>query len=208
MISVADRVLHAIDSFERGEFEFALTDAAIAIDISAQSFFNKTHSSRRDYKQFISQNFWLIELMALNGLDLEKTTFHNFVIPKVANPKFGDLIYHLIRCSLVHDTGLPGSVRFEPGNKVTLADNFISLPISVFWGLLSIVVFAKVNALEKSAGEYFLSYTEPDLTIEHKFLIREYWGKEDEIRLLYQKHVTTRVELISLTFRKPAAPIP
>lgn len=204
MISVADRVLHAINSVEREEFEFALTDVAIAIDISAQRFFRKTHSNRNDYKQFLAQYFWLIELIALNGLDLEKTTFHNLIIPNVPDPKFWDLIYHLIRCTLVHDTGIPGNVRFEPGNKVTLADNFIILPTRVLWGLLFMVVFAKVNAQEKSQGEYFLSFTEPDLTTEHKFLIRDSWGKEDEIRLLYQQHVKIRVDLGSLKFRNPS----
>jgi len=37
MITLGQRVTHAIDAVGRGEYEFALEDVAVAIDISAQT---------------------------------------------------------------------------------------------------------------------------------------------------------------------------
>jgi hypothetical protein len=189
MITLAQRVYHAIDSFERGEYEFALEDAAVAIDITAQRHFQKEKSSKSDYKSLLDEYFWLIELMALNGIDLQNSFFQNVSIPGVVKPRMPDIIYHMVRCGLVHSTGLPKSLVFVPGRVASFAHNFISLPAQTLWGLLSIAVFAKANADEVSDGDYFLSYE------SQQFSIKSYWGKEDLIRPIYDKEVETRVAM-------------
>ncbi|MCH8082247.1 MAG: cytidylate kinase family protein [Proteobacteria bacterium] len=160
MITVAQRVSHAIDSIRRGEYEFALEDAAVAIDVTAQRHYGIPRSTKRDYKRFLGEYLWLIELMALNGINLEESFFQNLTrtIPGVPRPRFTDLLYHVVRCGLVHDTGIPSNVEFVPGRILMLADDYIRLPAQVIWGLLAIVVFAKANLAEESAGDYFRQY--------------------------------------------------
>lgn len=197
MITVANRVIHAIDSIKRSEFEFALEDAAVAIDISAQRHFGKAKSGRSDYKAFLDEYFWLIELMALNGIDLQKSFFTHFTIPGVARPRMPDILYHVVRCGLVHSTGLPENLIFVPGRVATFAHEYISLPAQVIWGLLAVVVFAKANRDEKSTGDYFLTYE------NHHFLVRDVWGCEDHVRPIYDEHVKVRVALQMTPFDKP-----
>jgi hypothetical protein len=197
MITVAQRVMHAIDGIGRGEYEYALEDAAVAIDISAQRHAGKSSSGRSDYKAFLEQYFWVIELMALNGIDLQKSVFENLTIEGISAPKLPDLIYHVVRCGLVHSTGLPPNLVFVPGRVASFAHEHTSLPAQMIWGLLAIVVFAKVNASEKSVGDYFFNYE------DSRFLIRDNWGKEDLLRTLYDKHVKVRVALNIRPFPKP-----
>lgn len=199
IITVAQRVSHAIDSIRRGEYEFALQDAAVAIDVTAQRHYGRSRATKRDYKRFLGEYLWLIELMALNGINLEESFFQNLTqtIPGVPRPRFTDLLYHVVRCGLVHDTGIPSNVEFVPGRTLMLADDYIRLPAQVIWGLLAIVVFAKANSAEQSAGDYFLSYK------DRQFLIRDHWGREDLLRPLYEQDVKVRVALNITPFDPP-----
>jgi hypothetical protein len=193
MITVAERVLYAIDLIETGKFELALEQAAIGIDISSQRFYKKTVSSNKDYKNFLKEYYWAIELMALNGIDLEETFFQNFTVldskKVLEKPTLADIIYHSVRCSLIHSTGLPDNLTFNAERKVFCGPNYISLPIEIIWGLLAAVVFATVNACEHSQGDYFLKYE------SSHFLIRDSWGKEALLREVCSRHVTVRVAL-------------
>jgi len=100
-----------------------------------------------------------------------------------------DLVYHLVRCGLVHSTGLRPSLQFIDGRQLRFAKELIVLPWQVFWGLLACVVFAKVNSDEHSVGNHFLEYG------GQKWLIADIWGREELIRPLYDADVTVRVAL-------------
>jgi hypothetical protein len=189
MISLAQRILHAIDNFERGEFEFALEDAAVAIDVTAQRHFGSSKSNRHQYKLLLDKYFWLIELMALNGINVQESTFEHINIRGIAQPRLPDLIYHIVRCGLVHSTGLPSTLQFAEGRTLFFTKDLTVLPAQVLWGLVAIAVFAKVNSTEQSEGEYYLSYK------GQRFLIKDHWGREDLIRPVYDRHVQVRVAL-------------
>lgn len=85
--------------------------------------------------------------------------------------------------------GVSEKVTFRPERAVRISDQFISLPIQVIWGMLGMIIFSKVNILEKSTGDYFI-FCESE-----KFLIRESWGQEDHLKKLYDQHVKVKVAL-------------
>ena len=194
MIEVSQRVLHAIDLMAQGKYEFALEQAAIAIDISAQRFYKVQPSQRNLYKVFLDEYCWVIELMALNGIDVKNSFFSNFTILKpdgkrIEKPRLSDILYHSVRCNLIHSTGVPLKLRFVSGRIVKLADEYIALPEQVIWGMLASIVFSKCNISEKSEGDYFINYE------NSHFLIRESWGREDLLQSLYEQHVKIKVKL-------------
>lgn len=194
MINISQRVLHAIGLIEQGKYEFALEQAAIAIDISAQRFYQSAYSASSVYKNFLDEYHWVMELMALNGIDLKSSCFSNFTIlrqngQRIHKPQLSDILYHSVRCSLIHNTGVPANLVFNRERKIVLADEYISLPEQVIWGMLASIVFSKCNASEKSEGDYFISYE------DHRFPIRENWGREDLLRSLYEQHVKIKVAL-------------
>ncbi|MEO1038435.1 MAG: hypothetical protein AAFX09_02740 [Pseudomonadota bacterium] len=198
MLTVSDRVHHCIDLMAKGQVEFALEQACIAIDVTSKRFFNLPRSEGKRYKDFIENYSFIIELMALQGVDLEKTQFSNMDIldykgSLISEPKISDLIYHLMRCNLIHDTGLPKNVRLLKGNRVYLGANSIVLPEAIVWGLLAIVVFCPANEDEHSCRGYFLSCGE-----NYRWVIDQVWGMEDLVQEAFKAEVTTRVWLKDL----------
>jgi hypothetical protein len=167
MITVAERILHAIELYEDGKYEFALEQAVIAIDISAQRYNKESFSSRTGFIKYLRDHYWIIELMALNGVDLNNSCFSNFTIiaqkgKLIDKPNLWDILYHSVRCELVHSTGIPPTLDFVEEDVITCSQEYISLPSRIFWALLSVVVFSEVNISEKSEGNYYLSYDAPN----------------------------------------------
>ena len=66
------------------------------------------------------------------------------------------------------------------------------MPDRILWGLISVAVFAKVNAVERSTGTYYLSLG------AERFTISEWWGREDDFRQVAGRYNQTRVKLDKL----------
>jgi hypothetical protein len=189
MITVADRVLHAIDGCERGEFEFALEDVAVAIDMTSKRFAGADRSGESGYKAFLDTYFWLIELMAPNVAEVQASLYQHPTIPDVSTPHLRDAIGYFVHCGLVHSTGLPADLRFNAGRQADLSKDLAQIPAQLLWGLLATVVFSNVNANERSSGGYYL-------TCEGVyFRIADSWGREDLVRSVYEQQAKVRVPL-------------
>ncbi|ODA66851.1 hypothetical protein A7A08_02148 [Methyloligella halotolerans] len=196
MISLAQRVIHALVEMDRGDVEFALQDAAIAVDVSAKRMFPDLHPRNGSrYKRFLEEYFWVIELMAFGGIDIQKSSFASIPIPNVSKPTLADVIYHLVRCNIIHEGGLPENIYLRPDHTIHFAKGVLGLPTQLVFALLSAVVFSRVNANEQSQGEAFLSYEDT------KFLIADSWGREELLKPLFEKHVKCRVILSDTSFK-------
>jgi hypothetical protein len=128
--------------------------------------------------------------MAFGGINLETSTFGNFPIQGNPEPTFQDLIYHVIRCNLVHDEGIPLNLEFADSSTITYTKDHLVLPKKLLWGLLAIVVFCPANANEKTDGGHWLSI------FENRFVIDDFWGQEIVARIVYEKHNPIRVGII------------
>jgi len=189
MITIGQRVKHAIDDIGRGEFEVALEHASIAIDITSKRKYGRQRSGRVIYKDLLKEYSWLLELMALGGIDLEKSVFGNYPLPDNPEPSFADLMYHVVRCGLVHEEGLPDNFAFVNNDRLVMAEDHIELPTKVIWALLGIVVFCPANSGQKTGDGYWLSI------FDKKFVINESWGREDLARAVYEERKPIRVAL-------------
>lgn len=152
MITVGDRVRYAIEDIEKGRFEVALHHIAVALDVTAQRRNNSTHSSKTHYKSLLIEYAWLIEMMAFHGVNSETSVFGNYPIKGNVEPTFADLIYHVVRCSLVHDVGLPDNFSFTKQNLIIYEYKKLIFPEKLIWGLIAIVVFSPENKGEKTAA--------------------------------------------------------
>ncbi|MEH1941443.1 MAG: hypothetical protein V7L01_14665 [Nostoc sp.] len=176
MITIAKRVKSAIDHWEKGEIELALTDACIAVDATSIRYYQLPKSSWKEYQRFLKEFMWLITYSGLPGLMSQ-----NVEIPrgKLSLPGvIGDtvsveqLIYYVLRCDLVHGNSIDSNLVFS--NHVTLGNDGDKLLISsnIVWGILHSVIFNPANANEKIGEEfYWTSIT------DFKMFIDDYWGK-------------------------------
>ncbi len=188
-ITIGDRVKHAIDDVNRNQFELALEHACIAIDITSKRFFSSDKSSAKNYKNLIDEYSWMLELMAMGGINVNDSVFGNYPLLKCKEPKIKDLIYHVIRCNIVHDEGLPNNFMFADGDQMVCEKGIMVLPKKLIWGLIGIVVFCNVNKTEKTEEGYWLGI------FENKLVINDFWGEESIVKGIYDRRELPRVEI-------------
>lgn len=204
-------ILYAFDDYFAQKQDSALMHACMAIDATAKKFYSHTKSSKRDYKNLIRNYYWIIEPMIGAGLNLEETKWGNLEIDDgygkiIEKPDFADVIYHVFRCNDAHAQPIPKNYGLLPTSdghsKWHIADNVLYMPDRVIWALISVSVFSKANADVKTDGDYYLSWGSESLGMKlEKFVLRDWWGREDDLRLFFAKQNIIRVKLENLSFK-------
>jgi len=178
MISVGDRVKEAIDHMGKGERMLALTPACIALDITSQRHAGIKRSGRAAFKRYVKENLWLITYVGFPGL-MASTVRVPFTHPDIESDAAGcvgieDIIYHVIRCSLIHSD--EGAAKISWNEAVALGldpEGNLVLNNGLIWGLLSAVVFSPVNKGESIPDDYWLQVG------MFRMFISELWGRVD-----------------------------
>lgn len=200
-------VLYAIDDFFNNKKDAALMHACFAIDGTAKKLFPNQISGKKNYKECLRNYWWLIEPFIGSGLNLEETRWTHLTLEDghgkiITDPDLADIIYHIFRCNNAHGEAVPLEYDLLPVSDgfsrwiVGLEDKRLHMPERVIWALLAVAVFSKVNLGTKTEGGHFLSWGSETLDIGIKnFIIKDSWGKEDEIREFLFKHEHIRVKM-------------
>jgi hypothetical protein len=128
------------------------------------------------------------------GLNLVDTRFENIKIKNNAAPDLAEIIYEVFRCNLVHGDEVPTAFSWTKsaggfGAEWYLMDNALHMPERVLWALLAVAVFSRVNAGTITTGDYYLSLG------NERFVISQWWGREDDFRPIADRYNTTRLKL-------------
>lgn len=202
-----EHVLKAIRDLEMGDKEPAIMHACAAIDATAEKLFGK--SGRRPYKDCVQKYLWVIEAMMGFGVNLDETAWKNVFIKdnhgtKVEIESFGDIIYHIFRCHHAHGKPVSSGYELLPESEGKLrwqiGSGVIRMPDAVIPGLLAVSVLSKANSDITTSGEYFLSLG------KEKFLIKDWWGREDDFKSLLASKIPnrTRVKIDGLETLNPS----
>ena len=188
MLSVGQRIQEAIDHMGRDDYALALTPTCIALDITSQRHFGAKRSGRTIYKRFIQEHLWLITYMGFPGL-MATTVRIPFSHPEVKADAAGnigveDVVYHVIRCSLVHSDDKSAKVTWNNAISlgIDLSGNLI-LNHQLIWGLIGAVIFSPVNEAESIPDQYWLRIA------DFKMFVSELWGRIDIAKRVV-KHYT------------------
>jgi len=180
-ITVGDRIQSMINHMDKGEIELGLSDVCIAVDITSKKYFGQDKSSRTHYKNFLSENMWIILMTGMGSLISEdiKLPFKHQEIKSDADGycTLQDIIYHIMRCEYVHGTGDNSKIIWN--NRISLAldpnGNLLISPTFI-WGLALTVIVCEVNKDEKVQDTSWIS------TASFKYLINDLWGKRDSLK--------------------------
>jgi len=161
--------------------------ACIAIDGSSQKYYSAGKSSRKNYKNFLRQYYWVIQPMIGGAINVSTTKFGNIKsIEGISKPDLADIIYHIFRCTHLHGNSVSTDFEFtypkDGAVSWKFADGKLNIPIKILWALLAVIVFSAVNKDVKSKGDYFLSLG------KDKFIIREWWGREKDFEPIAKKN--------------------
>ena len=193
---ISEQITVAVDDAEAGKFESALLHACTAVDATARKLYLNPKVGDR-YVQCLRQYYWLIEPMIGAGLNLVETRFPNVPLRTTATPDLAEIIYEVFRCNLAHGDEVPLTFAVTPSHgeffsQWLLADRELHMPDRVIWALLGVAVFSKANKDESSSGDYYLSLG------TERFLIAEWWGREDDFRPIAERFNSVRVKLEGL----------
>jgi hypothetical protein len=185
-MSIGKRIAEAAEKSAQGDPESALISVCIAIDATSAKLYGK--SGRSSYKKFVHDNFALITKVAFGNLTIGALRI-GYAHPDIdAHPdglcSIEEIIYHVVRCGLLHTAELHSSIRFTKELRFVAKDGILTLPSSFVVGLIVAVVACPVNSRETSplACSLTLAKTERSLN--------ELWGKRDglEKELLKKDH--------------------
>lgn len=196
-MKVSDHVKAAIDDANAGKIESALLHACIAIDATSRAMFPHERSVGRRYTQCLRAYYWLLEPMIGGGINLEETRFGNIESMKAKEPDLAEIIYEIFRCNHAHGDEVPlqfSLIKTEGpfGSTWLYAQDRLHMPDRIVWALLAVAVFARANVSQSSTGSYYLTY---GVT---KFVIKDSWGKEDQVRDLFIDAERPRVTMNGL----------
>lgn len=87
-----------------------------------------------------------------------------------------EMLYDVIRCTAVHEAGLPSNLRFTELPVIqTGLDGELVLPIDVIYGLLLAIVGSRKNAGQQADGDPIFSFAGKSIRVN------ELWGQQEKI---------------------------
>jgi hypothetical protein len=188
IVSIAKRVEEALAKFQAGDTEGALIPASIAVAATAAKEFPRKYD-RDEYKDFVSANLALITKVAFGAGAITKSLRVKYDHPDLIPGDDGlcsieQVLYHVVRCGLVHEATLPSTLRFKEGRAITVeGGTVLVLPSTLVLGLVLAVVASPVNA-----GETLVSQFEVTLG-DKTALINDLWGRREQLLSLLQIEV-------------------
>ncbi len=135
----------------------------------------------------MQEYLWLITYVGFPGL-MASTVRVPFTHPDVKPDAAGtvgieDILYHVIRCSLVHSDEKASRVMWNKAIALGLDQKGnLVLNQGLVWGLLSAIVFAPVNKAESIADSYWLQVG------QFTMFISELWGRVDLAKRIVKFH--------------------
>ena len=177
-MSIGKRITEAVDKMVLGDAEGALIPTCIAIAATAK----KEYPSSNDnisFKKFVHDNFPLITKVAFGG-----TTIGNLRVrynhPDIKTDddgtcSFEQILYHVVRCGLVHSASFPSNLRFVKDSHIRVQDDRVEMPESIIYGLLAALVVSSHNKCESVPNHYGFHIGAKDVSLNGL------WGNKDKL---------------------------
>lgn len=178
-MSVGARVLEALEHYERGNPEGALVAACVALDATARKEYSTKATVGERYKAFVHENLWVIGWVGFRGVIAQQIRL-KALHPKVDVGPDGmcsieDVIYHVIRCGLIHEASVNEYVAFSDevimgydGPRYVFDSH---LPV----GLAAAAVLSPVNRDERTGDGAWIRLG------SRSFLVNELWGRRKDV---------------------------
>lgn len=183
-MSIGKRVREALDRQIDGDHEAALIPACIAVAASAEKAYPHLKRDNEKYKLFLSDNHDIIMLVAF-GIPTQGVSFkfshddiRQSIVPGMATLE--EILYHVVRCRLIHDGELDPAIHFGQSNEFGLLDNEVVIPPEIIDGLVMAVVGSGCNKNERLPGaSYHLIFHQSagDVRVE----INSLWGQKAKL---------------------------
>lgn len=197
-MSVGERVQECINKLERNDAENAFIQLAIAIDGTAKKEYPGKKTSCR-CKKFLRENLPFVMWSLTNGTPSTCKDF-KFEFSSDGYPNgmtsFEDIVYSVLRCSLLHEGEMPKKVKFINENYIAMRDGKMQFPIALIGSLLFAVIASPSNKNQRvSPNSYFMFG-------EVKAHVNNMWGSEETTRSYIRNGFSYDVEKLLESYNK------
>ena len=184
-MAISNFISAGIIFHNHGKRDVSLALICSALDATAKKIYPSDNNNQRN-KKFIRKYMHTITSFGFPGILATGIRIKCIDVPNLKTDSNGyvgieDIIYHTIRCGLIHECEIENLIEFT---EETLIGDFykkFKVPKQLFWGLALATILCETNKSEKSEDMV-------NINIGGKnFLIDELWGKENELGQMLSK---------------------
>ena len=175
-MSIGSFIEASLYHFEQKQYDISLALACSAVDATASKC-GYEGSNNTKYKQFLKENMRMITTfgfpgISASGIKIKCVNITGFKTDNNNRVDIENIIYHTIRCGLIHQCDIDSQIEFTPDTFIGDFINKFKMPRNLVIGLIVAVVRAKCNQNEQLCEDYLI--TNP-LT-KKKINLNKIWG--------------------------------
>lgn len=169
-------VYSSIQLFQDGKLDVAISLICSALDATAKKRYPKKNNNERN-KQFIQDSLHIITHFGMPGIFASGIKIKCIDVPGIKTDKDGyagieNIIYHIIRCALVHECDVADLIVFTEHVMIGDFNGTFKIPKSVFIGLAMSTILAPENADERCSKSITIK------TASGLYEVNDIWGAE------------------------------
>ena len=139
-MGIGKRVKEAIEKMQTADPEAAWIPTSIALDATAKKEYPNVKKVGERYKKFIHENFRLISRLSFGGVTIGRMHLGyqhpDIKIDDKGTCSIEEILYHAVRCGLLHEGNLPKNLRFVRRNIIQRKEGVLILPSSMIYGII------------------------------------------------------------------------
>lgn len=157
-MSIRSFVDAALESHAAGKHDIALTLACAAVDATAAKLYPNEKKNSARYKTFLKRSMETVTRHGFPGVQASSIRIKCRNIRNLKTDEQGyvgieDIIYHTLRCGLVHQCEIDARLVFTEHTEIGDFDLTFRVPKQLVLGLIVAVMQDKINYSEFPDGE-------------------------------------------------------
>ncbi|MCC6866482.1 MAG: hypothetical protein IT280_10030 [Ignavibacteria bacterium] len=175
-MSISSFISGAIILNKLEQYDAAFALVCSTVDATSKKIYPSDNNNHRN-KNFIKKYFRIISTFGFPGIRADGMKIRCRNIPDIKTDKeefvaIEDIIYHIIRCGLVHECKLDNRLQFINETRIGDFDGYFQLPKQIIWGLIIAVILCENNQSEKCNKNIEINIKGQVVKID------EMWGQE------------------------------
>ncbi len=179
-MSIGTFVSASLELLEHEKYDAALSLACSAVDATAAKYFPSKNNNERN-KCFLKDNMGVITTFGMPGLSaggirIKCENIRGIKTDNECMAGLEDIIYHVIRCGLIHECEMDQRLVFTKRTQLGDFDEKFRIPSAIVLGLIMSVVLSARNSSEILPGEHYAVFN------GKKYNLNELWGKKESLK--------------------------
>jgi hypothetical protein len=180
-MSIGSFISSSLQLLEDGAHDVALSLVCSAVDASSAKMFPDEKQNNARYKKFLKNNMRIITTFGTPGVSAGGIRIQCSNIPGINTDAEGmagleDILYHIIRCGLVHQCEIDESIEFTQETMIGYFEQKFRVPYAIVLGLVMSVILAEENKNESMPVSHHLNLGNRNIDLNSLWGKVEYYG--------------------------------